>query len=76
MSDDHRLPRGRQPYDTFNGARVGAVAGALLGALATVLTTASLAWLILVGGAVGAVAGYAYERRRIAVERGRSDDPD
>jgi len=72
MRSDHRLPRGRQPYDVFNGARVGAIVGALAGGLVTALTSPSFAWLILLGAAIGVASGYAYERRRVRAER----DPD
>jgi hypothetical protein len=68
MSDDNRLPRGRQVYDAYNGARVGAIVGALLGAILAALLSPIWAVAIPVGGAAGAAAGYAWERRRIRGE--------
>lgn len=44
------------------------LAGGLLGALITVLTSTSLAWLVLVIGIVGGAVGYWTERSR---QRGR-----
>lgn len=63
--DDYRLPSGTQVYDTFNGARVGAIIGALLGAVITGLTSPGLAWLIPVGAALFGAIGYYTERRRV-----------
>lgn len=74
--DEHRLPRGRQVYDTFNGARVGAIVGALLGAIVAAVTTPALAWVILVGAALGGVIGYLWERRTIRSELGEGPDGD
>jgi hypothetical protein len=69
MDPDGRLPRGRQPYDAFNGARVGAIVGGLLGGLVTAVTSPALAWVILLGAGIGAAAGYGYERGRIREEQ-------
>jgi uncharacterized protein YcfJ len=51
-------------HDPINGMRVGALAGGLLGALFTVVTTTSLAWMVLVLGVVGGAIGYLTERSR------------
>lgn len=51
-------------HDPINGLRVGALAGGLLGALVTILTSTSLAWLVLVLGVTGGAIGYLTERAR------------
>jgi hypothetical protein len=51
-------------HDPINGLRVGTLAGGLLGALVTVLTSTSLAWLVLVLGVTGGAIGYLTERSR------------
>ena len=72
--DEYRLPRGRQVYDAYIGAKVGALVGAILGAILTAVTSPSLAWLIFVTAAAGAGIGYLWERKHIAQERsGQSD---
>lgn len=60
-----RYPPGRQPYDVWNGARIGAIVGGLLGALSAILVGAAAVWIIVGGAMVGAFAGYWWERRRI-----------
>jgi hypothetical protein len=72
--DEYRLPRGRQVYDAYNGARVGAIVGALVGAIVAAITSPSLAWLILVTAPAGAGLGYLWERKRIAEERAAGSD--
>lgn len=62
MTQPDRLPSGRQPYDTLNGARVGALAGAIIGAATTLI--GGPAWLIFPGAALGALGGYWYQRLR------------
>jgi hypothetical protein len=69
MPDEYRLPRGRQPYDAYNGARVGGLVGGLLGTVPAFVLGPVWAAGVLVGGAVGAGAGYLWERRRIAADR-------
>ena len=49
-------PRG-QPYDRLNGVRIGAVVGAIVGGAAAAVIGAGFAFLILVGGAIGAFMG-------------------
>ncbi|MCB2224842.1 MAG: hypothetical protein KQH83_11800 [Actinobacteria bacterium] len=71
MPDDERFPRGRHVYDASNGARVGALAGALLGVVPALFLGPAWALLVVAGGAAGAVAGYRWERRRIAEDRRR-----
>lgn len=61
--DDQRVPSGHEPHDPLNGIRVGALIGGLLGALITALTSVANAWLVLIGGAVGAVVGYRSQRK-------------
>lgn len=71
MFRDYRLPSGRQPYDGANGARVGGLVGALLGILPAVLLGEGWTWLIIVTAVIGTVAGFLWERRRIAEDRRR-----
>jgi len=63
--DEYRLPPGTQVYDTFNGARVGAIIGALIGAVVTALTSPGLAWSVPVGAVLFGAIGYFTERRRV-----------
>lgn len=65
---DRRFPPGRQPYDLFNGMRIGALVGVILGAVLTALWDLGV-WPILAGAVVFGAVGFAYERR--AVERDR-----
>ncbi|MCP3974003.1 MAG: hypothetical protein GY720_05865 [bacterium] len=58
-----RLPAGRQPYDGFNGLRIGALTGGILGIVATSLLSFSSIWLTVVGAVVGALAGYRWEKK-------------
>ena len=58
------LPAGRPPWDPWNGARVGALTGGLLGALAVFLAGSAAYWVVPIGGAVGAAAGYWVEKRK------------
>lgn len=70
-SDHDRLPAGRQPYDSLNGLRIGALVGGLVGA--AVAAVARIPWLILAGAAVGGGVGFWFERRKIRSEdSGRS----
>ncbi len=66
VPDDHdpRTPSNPEPHDPLNGIRVGALVGGLVGALLTALTSVANAWLVLVGGVVGAVVGYRSQRQR------------
>ncbi len=74
MSEKRRsLPAGRPPWDTLNGIRVGGFAGAMLGGLLTALIGVSMAWLIVVGAALGAVLGYWTELRQRNQGRLRQD---
>lgn len=58
------LPAGRPPWDTWNGARVGALAGGLAGVLVVALIGSGAYWLALIPAAIGAVIGYRRERGR------------
>lgn len=60
-----KFGRGRQPYDTLIGLKVGALTGALLGALLAALTNLGPAWTVVAGTILGAVAGYVWEKRQI-----------
>ncbi len=62
--DDAPIPPGHEPHDPLNGIRIGALVGGLLGALLTALTSVANAWLVLVGGVVGAIVGYRSQRPR------------
>lgn len=66
MSSDPqpRLPAGRPPWDPINGLRVGAFAGGAIGLIVTVLAGTSNVALILIGMAVGGIAGYWSEKRK------------
>lgn len=61
---DSNLPAGRPPWDPWNGARVGALAGGVVGIAAVALAGSSLYWVGLATAAVGALAGYLYEKRK------------
>jgi hypothetical protein len=67
--EDYQLPPGRQPYDVLNGLRIGALVGGILGAIVMVLTSLDSLWVLLIGAAIGGVAGYLYERRRLNAAR-------
>ena len=73
-SDRNRLPAGRQPYDTINGLRIGALAGGLLGALIAAAT--HLPWLLLAGAVIGGATGYWSERRKARRTRDERHESD
>ncbi|HSF87604.1 MAG TPA: hypothetical protein VLG28_18335 [Acidimicrobiia bacterium] len=56
------VPPGRQPYDVFNGARIGALAGGLLGVLAVAVIGAGGLVAVILLAMAGSVIGYAWER--------------
>lgn len=68
-SDSIRLPEGRQPYDSINGLRVGALVGGLLGAVVGALT--HIPWLLVVGAVAGGAAGFWSQRHKL---RGARDE--
>ena len=70
------MPAGRQPYDTLNGLRIGAVAGALLGAIVALVVGSGMVWLIIALGAIGGFLGYRFEHRQIEHERAAAKHPD
>lgn len=53
-----RYPPGKQPYDTANAVRIGALAGGILGVVVTVLTSVANVWLVALFAVMGGVAGY------------------
>ncbi len=57
-------PPGTTPWDRWNGARVGGLVGVIVSAFVVAMIDASLFWLVLVVGVLGAAAGYWIERRR------------
>lgn len=57
-------PRQRQFLDSVAGARVGGFGGALLGAIVAAVLGIGYAWLIFVGCALGAAAGYWAQKHR------------
>ena len=59
-----KYPRGRPPWDTWNGLRVGALAGGILGIVLTVWIGASNYWLALPTALIGAAIGYWLESNR------------
>jgi uncharacterized protein YcfJ len=59
-----RYPSGRPPWDTVNGARVGALAGALSGVVLTALVSTATPWFMLGGGIVGGFVGYRIQKRK------------
>ncbi|MEN8042133.1 MAG: hypothetical protein ABFR95_11580 [Actinomycetota bacterium] len=60
-SEEPRYPAGVQPYDSFNGLRIGALAGGVIGILPAFVFPGGFVWLVI-GAAVGAAAGYLWER--------------
>jgi len=56
-------PAGHQPYDALSGLRVGAVAGGIIGVIPVALGAPGGVWLVLIGGFIGGVVGYQWERR-------------
>jgi hypothetical protein len=58
----------------LNGLRVGAFAGLALGAIAAAVTR--IAWFLLIGVVVGALAGYVWERRRLSEDLSAVDPRD
>jgi len=75
-TDDYRMPGGRRVCDTFNGARIGAIAGTALGAVITALTPPAVTGSIPVGSGLVGTGGYLSERHRIRSEldRGQPDE--
>lgn len=68
--DNPKYPPGVQPYDSLNGARVGAIAGGILALVPGAIIGPPIMWL-LAGAFVGGVSGFFWQRRE---NRGRSDD--
>lgn len=67
--DSPRLPRGRPPWDPWNGARIGALAGGLLGVGAAVLLGSSNYLAVPVVAAIGAFVGYRSQKRKQETDR-------
>lgn len=63
MSDPghNRAPEDRNPLDSWNGARVGALAGAIVGVLLLAVSGSDLYWLALIPAALGGIIGYRSE---------------
>lgn len=59
-----RFSPGHQPYDVWNGARIGAIVGGIAGATSAIVIGTAAVWVMLAGAAVGAFTGYRWERRR------------
>ena len=57
-------PPGTTPWDRWHGARIGGLVGVIVSAVVVAAIDASLFWLVLVVGVLGAAAGYWIERRR------------
>lgn len=72
MNPRREIPPGRQPYDVYNGMRVGGLSGLLIGGGLSIVT--GWFWLILVGGLGGAIAGYLWERREFGRDLAAAND--
>lgn len=57
-------PRGTTPWDQWNGARVGGIIGAIVAVIVIQFLDPRPFWVVLVGAIVGAIVGYAVERRK------------
>jgi len=68
--DNPKYSPGVQPYDSLNGARIGAIAGGLLALIPGAVLGPPIVWL-LAGAIVGGVGGFMWQRRE---NRERSDD--
>lgn len=68
--DNPKYPPGVQPYDSLNGARIGAITGGILALIPGALIGPPLVWL-LAGAFVGGVGGVIWQRRE---NRQRFDD--
>jgi hypothetical protein len=62
--EPERLPAGRPPWDTWNGARVGLLGGGLIGILVVAVSGSNAYWSALIVAAAGGLLGYWTERRK------------
>ena len=70
MRQHDHLPPGRQPYDSLNGARIGALAGGVAGMAAAAI--AGQWWLVIAGVIAGGAVGHRSARRSLTA---RDDRP-